>query len=149
VDSASDPVWVLSIGSPRARWAAGEAITIRTVLTYVGPGGGTEYFGSSSGPIAFDLKEIDGPRHLEGGMLSDCKMHEMRSDEPLVLGRFKAGGYSSDDPHAAFYEGLQDDPLLRLPSGRWELTARAVFSMPPDCSGRTVSLMASIVLTVE
>lgn len=150
VDSAHDVSWILAIGSPKAQWAAGEAIDIRAVLTYVGPGQGAEYFGSGSGPLTFGLREIGGTRHLEGFMELDCSRHAMRSHEPLVVSQFKTGGYSADDPSAAFYEHLLADPLLRLPPGQWELTARAVFSMPPGCGeGRAVSLLALIVLTVE
>lgn len=145
-----DQDWVLTIGSPQSQWATGEAIVVRTELRYVGPGGGTDWFGSGSGPLAFDLREINGTRHLEGGMLLNCQRHETRADGPLVVGYVKPGGYSADDPNAAFYREFLADPLLHLPPGEWELAARAVFSMPPDCgTGRTVSLRASVILTVE
>ena len=150
VESAHDVSWVLAIGSPKAQWAAGEAIDIRAVLTYVGHGQGTDYLGSGGGPLTFSLREIGGTRHLEGLSESDCSRHAMRSDQPLVVSQFRTGGYSADDPNAAFYEHLLADRLLRLPPGEWELTARAVLSMPPGCGeGRTVSLTASIVVTVE
>jgi hypothetical protein len=149
VDSAHDPMWVLSIGSPKAQWAAGDAIDVQSVLAYVGPGQGTEYFGPGSGILAFGLREIGGTRHLDGLTEGDCSRHAIRTDEPLVS-EFKKGGYSADDPNAAFYEQLLADPRLRLPSGEWELTVRAAFSMPPDCvEGRVVSLVASIVPAVE
>jgi hypothetical protein len=149
VDEARDSDWVLTMGSPRARWVVGEPIVIRTELRYVGPGAGTEYFGSSSGPVAFSLEEIGGTRSLQGSMLGDCARHSIRADEPLVVAYVK-GGYSADDPNAAFYTEFVADPVLRLPAGSWELAAHAVFSMPPNCGqGRTVSLNASVIVTVE
>jgi hypothetical protein len=150
VERAVDPDWELTIASPRSHWRAGQPIVIRTVLRYIGPGGGTEYYGSGSGPLAFELIELGGSRILQGGLEGDCAQHTMRANDPLVVGYMKPGGYSAEDPNAAFYTEFLADPLLRLPPGRWELAARAVFSMPPTCGqGRTVALRASVVVTVD
>ena len=149
-DADRDADWSLTVGSPRSHWDAEETILVRAVLRYIGPGDGTSFFGSGSGPLFFDLTEIGGTRALGGGGTSDCKPYQIRADAPMVVSFGKAGGYSADDPNAEFYRQYFSDPDLHLPPGRWILGTRAVFSMPPDCGdGRTVSLAASVTLTVE
>jgi hypothetical protein len=149
-DTARDPEWVLTIGSPQSRWSVGDAIVVEAELRYLGPAEGTEYFGSGSGPLAFDLEEIGGTRRLAGAYTLDCRTHEIRPDTPLVVPYAKSGGFSAEDPNAAFYTEFLEDPLLHLPSGEWELGVSANLSMPPGCAeGRSVNLRASITLSVE
>lgn len=144
-----DRDWVLTITSPKSNWATREAIVVTAELRYVGPGAGTEFFGSGSGPLFFDFSEVGGTRVLGGGGHSDCKRYEIQADAPLVMPYRKSGGWTAEDPNAVFYRGFIADPLLHLPLGEWEVGVRAGFSMPPGCSGRSVSLRASVVLTVE
>jgi hypothetical protein len=62
----------------------------------------------------------------------------------------KGGGWTAEDPDAAFYEQFSADPEFRLPAGRWQVSAVAPISLGPvDCGGTTVNLRASLVLTVE
>lgn len=148
--TARDPQWVLTIGSPRRSWNAGEAILVQAELQYVGPGGGTQYFGSGSGPLGFGLREIGGTRHLEGVMTADCATYQITAEAPLLVNYHKSGGFIGEDPNAAFYRLFLQDPLLHLPNGTWALDAYADLIMPPGCgTGRIVQLLASITLTVE
>ncbi len=52
-----------------------------------------------------------------------------------------------DDPDVAWYIGFANDPLLRLPEGRWELAASATFSVG-ECGGDWIELRAPITITV-
>jgi hypothetical protein len=149
-DTARDPEWVLTIGSPQSRWSVGDAIVVEAELRYIGPAEGTEYFGSGSGPLAFGLEEVGGTRKVYGASTLDCARHEIRPDTPLVVPYAKSGGFSGEDPNAAFYTEFLEDPLLHLPHGQWVVGVNASLSMPPDCGeGRSVDLRASITLSVE
>ena len=76
-----------------------------------------------------------------------CQYWEM-TRSPLAYPFRKGGGYSPDEPNAAFYEAYFDDPEFRLPPGRWEVSALAPLSIG-DCAGQNVSLKATLTLTVQ
>ena len=64
-----------------------------------------------------------------------------------MTGIVKSGGFSADDPDAAFYRAFFSEPLVRLPAGRWEIAAVASFVVGDRRPEH--SLRASITVTVE
>ena len=105
-----------------------------------------ELWASGSGLVLFDLREIGGTRGM-GAHTDDCVRYDVAGrTEPTPIK--KAVGYSMDDPDAAWYIGFANDPLLRLPEGRWELAAAATFSVG-ECGGEWIELRAPIMITIE
>lgn len=127
-----------------AAFAVDEPIDGRAWLEVAG-GAPVELRASGSGLVLFELREIGGTRGM-GGWTADCRRYEVAGrTEPVAIK--KSGGYSTDDPDAAWYIGFFNDPLLRLPAGRWELTALADFT-EGECGGPRVELRAPITITV-
>lgn len=107
--------------------------------------GSVELWASGSGLVLFDLREIGGTRGM-GGATDDCQRYDVEGrTEPTPIK--KAVGYSMNDPDAAWYIGFANDPLLRLPEGRWELAAWTSFSVG-ECGGDWIDLRAPITIAV-
>lgn len=126
-------------------WRAGEPIAGRAWLTVAG--GSAELYGSGSGLLAFDFREVDGSRRMEAAWTDDCQPYRLEAGSPLSSGITKSGGFGGDDPNAAFYRAFFADPLVRLPAGRWEITATASFGVG-DCGGER-TIRAPIMVTIE
>jgi hypothetical protein len=139
----------LAIFSPREVWAAGAPIEVTAELSYVGPGARQVWGPGPGDHFAFDLEELTGVRKLQGSFLLACLSFSL-TRSPIAAAFRKGADASQEDPDAAFDSTFLDDPQLRLPVGRWKITASAPFSLGPDpCGGARVDLLASITLTVE
>jgi hypothetical protein len=138
----------LTFELPSATFHAGEVIQGRATLGVVG--GVVVAFGSSgSGPFAFEFAEINGRRQVGGIMTGDCAPYRLEPGRPMTSAIMKSGGYSNDDPEAAFYrEFLNGDPTVRLPAGAWRITAGATLVEGEGCSGASRNLTASILVHV-
>ena len=131
---------------PKATWTAGEPITGQARLS-VANGSGTIY-GAAGGPLNFGYKEVTG--HREMGPASDaaCAPHALSVEAPIVVPLGKSGGWSDDQPDAAFYRNFLTGPDIRLPAGDWLVTASAEFLVGKDCSGPMTTLTAPIQLHI-
>lgn len=137
----------LTIRTASHGYRADEPIDVSTVLAYAGPAQRVEVAGSGSGIVIFAIEQLDGPIRIEGGGSADCHPWTIPRGENAVPFS-KSGGYSTDDPLADFYARYFDDPALRLPAGRWRITALANF-YPPGCEGEGIRMAASVEVTVE
>jgi hypothetical protein len=116
-------------------------------LSYVGPGTVT-VSGPGPGPhVKFAVVELTGNREMQPLWLLACQYWTM-TRVPLAVAFAKSGGWSPEEPDAAFYEAYLDDPEFRLPSGVWQVSAIAPLSIG-DCTGQDVSLKATVTLTVQ
>ena len=138
----------LTISAPRTVWRTDEVIELGATLEYFGTPRETTLRGSGSGPVVFSLVELTGERRMGAAYTSDCATHVIGVDDPIVTPYQKSGGYSADEPDAAFWEAFFADPELHLPPGQWRVTAEALFDDGPDCTANPVQLSASIVLTI-
>lgn len=146
-DSQAD--FVLELTVDQERYRAGQPIFARATLTYLGGEPSATVYGSSHGNPGLAIRQLDGPINPGSGMTSDCGTHEFRAREPRAFGG-KGGAYSQDDPLASFYEAFTEDPLLRLPPGRWEIAAFAQYYVGPgDCIGEELTLHAAVEVVVE
>ena len=78
---------------------------------------------------------MDGTIEHGWATTTDCRPHELAPGEPMRRPFAKSGSWSADDPSAEFYEAYFRDPLLRLPPGRWEITAVTGFTAGGDDCG--------------
>jgi hypothetical protein len=137
----------LSFELPRTTFRAGEAIDGRAALGVVG--GAPVAFGSSGGgPFVFEFTEINGRRHVSGAMTADCAPYRLDPGRPMTSAITKSGGFSDDDPDAAFYRAFLNDTPVSLPAGDWRITAGAVLVEGEGCSGASRNLAAPIVLHI-
>jgi hypothetical protein len=67
---------------------------------------------------------------------------------PLSSRLTKSGGFTAEDPDAAFYQAFFADPVVRLPAGEWRITAVASFTEGEGCTGKAVMLKVPITITV-
>jgi hypothetical protein len=130
----------------RDTWRAGEPIDGRARLEIAT--GGADLVGSGSGLVLFGFRELGGSRRMDPAMTADCAPYRLEAGAPIVTGITKSGGFSAEDPDAVFYRTFFADPLVRLPAGRWEITAVATFVVGA-CGNPEHTLRAPITVTVE
>lgn len=137
----------LTFSLAKTTWSAGESIDGRAALS-VADGGPTEISGSGGGVIHFGFREVGGVRQIGPAMTSDCAAHRLEPAMPIDVPIVKSGGWTAEDPDAAFYQAFFADPLVHLPPGDWEITAIASFIDGPGCSGDSRTLNAPITIRV-
>jgi hypothetical protein len=127
---------------PRTTWSAGESIEGQSQLSLVG-GERVTIVGSGAGVLGFGFAEVGGHRQMGPAWRADCAIHVVAADRPIVSPIRKSGGYSDDQPDAAFYRAFFGDPLVHLPVGEWDITAVAEFA-EQECGGPAHALEATI-----
>jgi hypothetical protein len=132
---------------PKTTWRVNEAINGVASLE-VGGGVGTDLGGSGGGVFVFDFAEVNGTRRVGGVSTADCAPYRLDPGRPMTSGLKKSGGFSADDPHAAFIQAFLLDPVVRLPAGDWTITAVASFVEGKGCSGASRMLAAPILVHV-
>jgi hypothetical protein len=134
----------LTFDLPKTTWSSNESITGTSRLEYLGTGP-SALSGSISGPLGFELNEVNGSRNL-GPVYDDaCSFKAIGMGFVLTAALRKDGGYDADLPSASFYASFFADPLYRLPPGDWEISAWADFeSDPQGCGGPEYKLKATI-----
>jgi hypothetical protein len=138
---------VVRIGSDTVD--AGAPIDIGATLTWEAPAPRTTVWGSGSGPVTFNIEQLDGDIALGGAMTADCAPHEFERLVPVAFPFRKSGAFSDDDPNADFYRAYFADPVLRLPAGRWRVTASAGGYLEPcemNAPGFEITLGAEILV---
>jgi hypothetical protein len=129
-------------------FAAGAPIGLGTELSYLGSQPRLNLVGSGSGLVQVSLQQLDGNLRIEGAATADCAPHAIAPGAPLAQLYVKSGGWSGEDPNAAFYKAFFADPLLRLPRGAWRIVAIAQFYVD-ECGGQSHELQATLDLQVE
>lgn len=128
--------------------AAGQRIEVEAVVT----NDGLEPIvlsGSGSGFVFFSVTRIeDGLTSGEPAMTGDCATHVVTPGEPVVVPFSKSGGWSEDDPNAAFLRTYFSEPELSLPSGTWRVDISTAATMGEGCTGEPLDLELSLVVTV-
>ena len=80
---------------------------------------------------------------------ADCAPHDISTDHPLTSAITKSGGWSGEEPNAAFYRSFFADPIVRLPVGDWDITAIAQFVDGEGCPGAAHELQATLRLRIS
>lgn len=110
---------VLTLASPRSVWQLDEAIEITASLSYLGNQPSVS-IGGGGGPVVFSLRQIQGGNaEMGGGQDLPCLPYPLGPETPLVWPFSKSGAIEAAPFNRAFFE----DPVLRLPPGRWEVRA--------------------------
>ncbi len=108
---------------------ASTAVAIAPIVSfrYLGPDAAiTIYHGSPL--VVWRLRQVDGPRRMDGGVDDVCLQTTLARGTPVVQ-PFTKGGQVSDDPFVGFDIAFFRDPELHLPAGRWEVSASMEFAL--------------------
>jgi hypothetical protein len=144
-----DGDYQLTITSLWGTWGTGEPIAVWATLEYLGADEEATLWGTGSGLIGFGLNEVAGDRDMGPVSSADCVPYPISELYPITTQFSKAGGYSPDDPNAAFWEEYFAETDLYLPAGDWEIRAEATFDAGDTCTAVPTQMTASITLTVE
>jgi len=129
--------------------ASGEIIEVTATLSNDGPED-IEISGSGTGIVFFSVTRLDdGLTSGPPEMTSDCARHLLPAGEPTVVPFSKSGGYSPEDPNAAFMDVYLADPQLTLPAGTWRIDVAAYGTIGPGCTGAQLDLEIALVVTVS
>ena len=145
--AAQDDTFSLTIETGDTRFVADEPIAITTTLRYIGTRERRTIISHGGGPVSFGVEQLDGP--VDNGPEWDTSATPFgyrRGDvQDIPFG--KSGGWDGDDPMADFWRAWFADPELRLPAGRYRITAHLGYRGPAeDASAR--SLEAAVVIEV-
>ena len=78
----------------------------------------------------------------------DCATHELPAGVTTTVPFAKSGGWSEDDPNAAFLSVYFADPELTLPTGTWRIDVTTAGTIGEGCRGEALDLELSLVVTV-
>lgn len=141
----------LRISTDQEQVVEGEPIVITTTLGYTGPFKNRQasVTGPSGSLVAFRVKQIGGPVDSGPGWGAQCWQHRFAPGEVIEIPFEKSGGYDREGPLAEFWEDWFEDPELRLPAGRFEITAILHHGAPGSrCAGAHRTLAASVAIEV-
>jgi hypothetical protein len=105
--------------------------------------------GSGSGFVFFSVtRTADGLTSGEPVWTDDCARHVVPAGDRNVIPFAKSGGWSEEDPNAAFLRTYFADPQLTLPSGTWRIDVVAQGYIGDGCTGAQLDLEVSLIVTV-
>lgn len=138
----------LSVTAEPAVVSAGARIQVEAVVANDGPEP-IVLSGSGSGFVFFSVTRVeDGLTSGEPVMTDDCAPHVVNPGEPIAVPFAKSGGWSEDDPNAAFLRTYFAEPELTLPSGTWRIDVMTAATIGEGCVGEPLDLELSLVVTV-
>jgi hypothetical protein len=147
--STKDAEFELRIHADKPLYRTGEPIAVDAELVFTGLAPDTSVAGLFPRIVAFGVKQLDG--HLATSPVSDLMctaVHGISRLAPLHAPFRKSGGFTGDDPDAAFWRQYFADSDLHLPPGTWQISAFANFSTGDACTPPLHSLTAAVTVQV-
>jgi hypothetical protein len=141
--------FVLSFEASAPSYAANEPVIAVAQLGYDGPETVAHLSGSGSGPILFDIEQLDGDLDQSAFQDDDCKPHDLPAGQPVEIAFRKSGAFDPASPRANFWRDYFKEPDLRLPAGHYRLTAHVELSIGSGCTNEPLDLRASLVIDVR
>lgn len=138
--------FVLTLYADKAGYRTDEEIHIRATLEYTGEGNSvTIWHGEPY--ISFSIS--DGKDFDSGGLqLAVLTSTRLEKGKVYEYGYTKSGGYSADDPDAAFWEEFYASDALKLPAGSYTVTVSGMFylteALRPEDKGPSASLQITV-----
>jgi hypothetical protein len=142
--STSGP-FKLELALPKTDWKSDEPITGTATLSYGGPDAKTLY--GSGGLLDFQYTQVGGPHKTSPASRAECGRYEIRPGMPMSTQLSKSGGFTDDDPDAAWLRSFLTAPDVRLSAGTWDVTALANFR-EGDCGPGGESMATTVRVTV-
>ncbi len=147
IANRADGPFELVLALPGSTFSTDQAVTGQAVLS-VADGKEAMIAGPGAGPLAFSFREVGGTRQMEAGYRPSCRMFTIESGAPITSDLTKSGGWPANDPNASFYQSFFADPDIHLPSGTWDISARAWFS-ENRCNGPSHDMTATVRVVVS
>lgn len=127
---------------------AGEVIRVTAELSHDRPEP-LVVSGSGSGVVFFSVTRLDdGLSSGPAVSTDDCARHELPPGEPVTVPFSKSGGWSEDDPNAAFMRTYHSQPELTLPPGTWRIDITTSGNLGDGCDGEQLSHELALLVTV-
>jgi len=145
-DLVNDSVLELRIYTDKDEYIAGETVDCYAILEYVG-GADSITIHSSDPLVYFTIKGsvFKGDYAVNDVLITTTLI----KGEPVRYDFVKSGGYSKNDPNAAFWESWFSDPEVRLPSGEFTISATVSgYFDGSDMTGKPYTLTASKTIVV-
>lgn len=138
--------FVITLYADKAGYRTDEEIRIRATLEYTGEGNSvTIWHGEPY--ISFSIS--DGKDFNSGGLIMTVLTStKLEKGKVYEYGYTKSGGYSADDPDAAFWEEFYASDTLKLPAGTYTVTVSGMFHLTaqqrPEDKGPSASLQITV-----
>ena len=148
VSSAHHGPFVLEFEASASSYVANEPVSAVARLSYEGADSIAKLSGTGSGAILFNIEQLDGDLDQSAFQHDNCKPYELSADQPIEIPFRKSGAFDPNGPRAAFWSDFFAEPELRLPAGRYRLTAFVPLSVGVGCPNPPLDLRASIEIDV-
>jgi hypothetical protein len=133
-NEASDGTYSLTLTAPAGSVRTTDALDIRAALDYRGPGSSVIVTAPDTGLVTIWFEQLDGPLRMSANSRLMCSgpftLSKGASTVFQPIGDAKPGG---DLPSLPVYQRWQSDPEVRLPAGRWKITAHATVYQQTTC----------------
>ena len=136
----------LSVWADNSTYKANEFIECCASVEYLGQDGITVYH--SDPLLVFYIKggKFDG----KGARQDELNKTDFAPQDEIIMPFKKSGGWSADDPNAAFFQAFYADKELILPPGQYKLCAQIAYSTDKDdMRGPMSTIEASVFVTVQ
>ena len=142
--------FIMTLNSDRHTYSTADVISIWGTLAYVGDYDRIEIWHG----CPFMIFSISGGDELDFGMALGGAVSEILVSSVLERGIVyhfvyqKSGGWSADDPNAAFWEAFFSEADLLLPVGEYVITLSGGFSLSEQVLGSESGLRAELNIRV-
>ncbi|MBH1942092.1 hypothetical protein I5677_14415 [Mobilitalea sibirica] len=143
----TDDLFELKLYVDKSTYAKDEIIFCYATLEYIGEGDSITIY-SSDPLLGFGLKD---DKYFDGGYIVNDVLitTTIYKGQTIKYDYAKSGGWSGDDPNAAFYEKFYSDKNLVLPTGKYEISAAISCSLEmEDSIGSQYSQSVSVFIEV-
>ncbi|HEV2005467.1 MAG TPA: hypothetical protein VGQ85_02535 [Candidatus Limnocylindrales bacterium] len=148
-DDTQDGAIQLTLTSPHGRYKAGDPIDVTAGLTNGGSGGSITTYGGPDGPVIFSVRQVDGPVIIEPIVLQSCiEQVTLPAYQPMQIPFKKSGTVAGGAADPEYWQAWFADPILRLPAGKWEISATPNFVLGGCGSRSSPNLRPTITLVV-
>jgi hypothetical protein len=127
----------------------GQAVMAVARMSYDGPDTVAHLSGSGSGPILFNIEQLDGDIDQSAFQHDNCRPYDLNADQPFEVPFRKSGSFDPRAADAAFWRAFFDEPRLLLPAGQYRLTAVVDLLVGVGCANPSLDLSTSLMVRVE
>jgi hypothetical protein len=145
-DLTNDGVFEIRIETDKTEYAQDEAVDCHATVKYVGGADSITIY-SADPLVGFGVK---GGRFDGSYVVSDVlKSTTFKKGEEVRFDYVKTGGFALEDADAAFWESWFAEPSLKLPAGKYDISATiSGFFDPDDYAGTAYTLSVSTAVNV-
>jgi hypothetical protein len=147
--SGRDALLELRLEVPHGPFQPGSPIEVNATLTNLGPDARVD-LSSDTAIVDYSLRQLDGDQQLDGGVSRlICDTHDALIDRTPHHLNFGISGGILEQSAEIWALNPPGSAELRLPAGRWQLTAHVNATTSTDCSGTPHRLSAAVGLEVR